>query len=113
MCPPAGRAGRRRTSFQISSGGANMSEAVAVAQRQSLLARIKGALLKARQEWPVIAGERTSIGGLMLSYVAVIAAIPVVAQMIGMLVFDISVLGVTYRPPINCASTGESGRAHV
>lgn len=87
-----------------------MSEAVAVAQTQSLLARIKGLLLKPRQEWPVIAGERTSIGGLMLSYVAVIAAIPVVAQMIGMLVFGISVLGVTYRPPIMTTLAGALGQ---
>jgi len=87
-----------------------MSEAVAVAQTQSLLARIKGLLLKPRQEWPVIAGERTSIGGLMLSYVAVIAAIPVLAQMIGMLVFGISVLGVTYRPPIMTTLAGALGQ---
>ncbi len=87
-----------------------MSEAVAAAQTQSLLARIKGLLLKPRQEWPVIAGERTSIGGLMLSYVAVIAAIPVLAQMIGMLVFGISVLGVTYRPPIMTTLAGALGQ---
>lgn len=87
-----------------------MSEAVAVAQTQSLLARIKGLLLKPRQEWPVIAGERTSIGGLILSYVAVIAAIPALAQMIGMLVFGISVLGVTYRPPIMTTLAGALGQ---
>src|SRR5690606_40664178 len=81
-----------------------------VAQTQSLLARIKGLLLKPKQEWPVIAGERTSIGGLMLSYVAVIAAIPVLAQMIGMLVFGISVLGVTYRPPIMTTLAGALGQ---
>ena len=87
-----------------------MSEAVAVAHTQSLLGRIQALLLKPRQEWSVIAGERTSIGGLMLSYVAVVAAIPVLAQMIGMLVFGISVLGVTYRPPIMTTLTAALGQ---
>lgn len=87
-----------------------MSEAVAVAQTRSLPARIQGLLLKPRHEWSVIAGERTSISALMLSYVAVIAAIPVLAQMIGMLVFGVSVLGVTYRPPIMTTLTTALGQ---
>lgn len=87
-----------------------MSEAVAVAQTRSLPARIQGLLLKPRHEWSVIAGERTSISALMLSYVAVVAAIPVLAQMIGMLVFGISVLGVTYRPPIMTTLTAALGQ---
>lgn len=87
-----------------------MSETVAVAHSRSILARIKCLLLKPKEEWPVIAGERTSIGGLMLSYVAIIAAIPVLAQMIGMLLFGVSVLGVTYRPPIMTTLTTALGQ---
>lgn len=77
---------------------------------QSIVDRVKGILLKPKEEWPIIADEKTGIASLLLSYVAILAAIPVIAQLIGSLVFGYSFLGVTYRPPIAAAVGGAVGQ---
>jgi len=50
----------------------------------NLTERIKGILLKPKQEWQTIAGESTSIGELYKGYVMILAAIGPVASLIGM-----------------------------
>ncbi len=67
---------------------------------EGLVNRVRGILLTPAAEWNVIDGEPATIAGLYAGYVAILAAIPVVARLIGSTVFGYSLLGVTYRPPI-------------
>ncbi|HEX2763588.1 MAG TPA: Yip1 family protein [Allosphingosinicella sp.] len=64
----------------------------------SLVDRARNIILKPKSEWPVIDAEPATIGGIYRGYVMILAAIPVVAGLVGMLVFGMSVLGITYRP---------------
>lgn len=64
----------------------------------NLQTRVVNILTKPKQEWPVIAEEQTGISALYSSYVLPLAAIPVVATLIGMSVFGMPVPFVgTYR----------------
>lgn len=63
-----------------------------------LVARVKGILLKPTETWDVIDQERPTIGELYTGYVMLLAAIPVVCSLIGMLVFGIGGFGITIRP---------------
>jgi hypothetical protein len=80
------------------------------AGQHKLVERVKRLLLKPKEEWPVIAAESASISGLFLSYVAILAAIPAVAQLIGGLVFGYSAMGITFRPSIGAAIGGAIGQ---
>jgi hypothetical protein len=69
-----------------------------------LVGRIKGILLKPKQEWDVIAGETTSIAELYKSYVVILAAIGPVAGIIGTSLVGITLPFVgTFRVPITTA----------
>ena len=71
-----------------------------------VVTRVKGILLDPKTEWGVIAGEPDNPSTILKSYVAVVAAIPVVCGFIGT-----SIIGVAgYRTGI---VVGEIGRAHV
>jgi Yip1 domain len=48
-----------------------------------LVDRVKAILLTPRTEWPVIEQERTTMTDLFIGYVAILAAIPEVAHLIG------------------------------
>jgi hypothetical protein len=48
-----------------------------------LIERVKAILLAPRKEWPVIEQERATLSDLFLKYVAILAAIPEVAHLIG------------------------------
>jgi len=63
-----------------------------------LVARVKGILLKPTETWDAIDREPATIGGLYTGYVMILAAIPAVAGLIGMLVFGIGGFGITIRP---------------
>jgi Yip1 domain len=65
-----------------------------------LIARVKGILLKPKEEWGKIEGESATIQGIYTSYVAILVALPIVCRLIGSLVFGYSFLGVTYHPPL-------------
>ncbi len=72
----------------------------------NLVQRVKGILLSPRTEWEVIDAESTSPAQLYTSYIAPLAAIGPIAQLIGYSVFGISVPFVgTYRVPIGSAVT--------
>jgi hypothetical protein len=60
-----------------------------------LVARVTNILTKPKQEWPVIAGETTTVASLYAGYIAILAAIPAIAGLISM-----SFLGTIFRVPI-------------
>jgi hypothetical protein len=72
-----------------------------------IVARAKGMLLTPRTEWPVVAAEPDTIGGLYSGYILLLAAIPVLASFLNVSVIGVSVplLG-TYRIGIASALTG-------
>lgn len=65
-----------------------------------LVARIKNILLTPKSEWPVIAGESESVGGLYARYIALLAAIPALFGFIKGSLIGYGFLGVGYRVPI-------------
>ncbi len=64
----------------------------------SLVERVKGILLKPKDEWSVIDGETTSIADIYKSYILPLAAIGPVATFIHSLAFGHGAFGITYRP---------------
>jgi Yip1 domain len=72
----------------------------------NLVQRVKGILLSPQTEWQVIDAELTTPAELYRSYIAPLAAIGPIAQIIGYSVFGITVPFVgTYRVPIGSAIT--------
>jgi hypothetical protein len=68
----------------------------------NLSERVKGILLKPKQEWQTISQEATTIPELYKSYVAVLAAIGPVASIIGMSIVGIRLPFVgSFRVPIS------------
>lgn len=67
----------------------------------NIIERIKGILLKPKEEWQTIAGETTPIGDLYKNYVIILAAIGPVATFIGLSIVGVSLPMVgSYRVPI-------------
>jgi len=67
----------------------------------SLSDRIKGILLKPKQEWQTISGETTTIPELYKAYIIILAAIGPIASVIGMSIVGISLPFVgSFRIPI-------------
>jgi Yip1 domain len=67
----------------------------------NIIERIKGILLRPKDEWPTISGETTPIPELYKSYVAILAAIGPVASIIGMSIIGISLpFSGSFRIPI-------------
>lgn len=71
-----------------------------------MIARAKAILLSPRTEWPAIAAETDTIGGIYTRYLLIMAAIPAVIQFLRMSVIGMSVplLG-TWRMPMGTALT--------
>jgi uncharacterized membrane protein len=66
----------------------------------SLIDRIQNITLRPNAEWPRIAGEPASVGGLYAGYVAPLAAINPIALFIGLSIVGVSIPFVgTYRTP--------------
>src|SRR6266571_1740085 len=57
-----------------------------------LVDRTKSILLRPKQEWQVIDGEETSVGGLFIGYIVPLAALGPVASLIGMALVGVFVL---------------------
>ncbi len=66
----------------------------------SLVDRVKNILLAPKAEWPRVDAEPATVGGILTSYVLILAAIGPIATVIGQQVFGFSVLGVSLKPPI-------------
>ena len=73
----------------------------------NLVDRVKRILLSPRTEWEVIDAEQTTSAALYTGYIAPLAAIGPIAQLIGYSVFGITVpfMG-TYKVPFGSALTG-------
>ncbi|PQM27088.1 YIP1 family protein [Sphingopyxis lindanitolerans] len=65
-----------------------------------ILQRAKDILLKPKETWPVIAAEPATTQSIYMPYVLLLAAIGPLAGFIGGQVFGITILGVTYHPPL-------------
>lgn len=72
----------------------------------NIVARVKSILLTPRSEWPVIAAEPQTVGGLYSHYIIVLAAIPAVVRFLSYSIIGVSVpfLGF-YRVGITSALT--------
>ncbi|HEV2366244.1 MAG TPA: Yip1 family protein [Caulobacteraceae bacterium] len=68
-----------------------------------LFARVQAILFRPSAEWDVIAAEPATVQGLYTGYACILAAIPVLAQLIGGQVFGYGVFVFHYRPPIVAA----------
>jgi hypothetical protein len=67
----------------------------------NLVERVKGILLKPKEEWQTISGETTTIPELYKTYIVILAAIGPVASIIGMSIVGISLPFVgSFRIPI-------------
>jgi hypothetical protein len=67
----------------------------------NIIERIKGILLRPKEEWQVIAGETTPIAELYKSYIILLAAIGPVASFIGMSLVGVNLpMGGSFRVPI-------------
>jgi hypothetical protein len=62
-----------------------------------LIARVKNILLAPTTEWPVIATEPETVAGLYKNYIAILAALPVVALFIKTTILGSGMFGVSYR----------------
>jgi len=72
----------------------------------TLVDRVKNITLRPATEWPVIAGEPSSVGGLYSGYVAPLAAINPIALFIGLSIVGVSIPFVgTYRTPLSSGLT--------
>src|SRR5450631_3739025 len=71
-----------------------------------IITRAKSMLLSPRAEWPLVAAEPDTVGGLYSGYIAAMAAIPVIMHFLSSTLIGVSVpfLG-SYRVPIGAAVT--------
>lgn len=65
-----------------------------------MIGRIQRLMLKPKDEWPAIDAEPMSVQGILLGWVAPLAAIGPAARLIQGQVFPMSVFGVSWRPPL-------------
>jgi hypothetical protein len=65
-----------------------------------IVERVKSILLRPAATWEVIDAEPATVGGIFKGYVVPLALIPVVAGLIGGVVFGYGLFGVNYKPPI-------------
>ena len=70
---------------------------------KGLVNRAKDILTTPKTEWPVIDAEPSTIQGIYVGYVAILAAIGPICLLIGSQVFGYSILGVTWRPSLGYA----------
>lgn len=66
----------------------------------SLVDRAKNILLSPNTEWRRVAAEQTSVSQMFTGYAMILAAIPVIASIIGGIAFTTTVMGITVRTPI-------------
>lgn len=71
-----------------------------------IIERVKAILLTPKTEWPVIAGESTTVADLYKNYIAIVAALPALAGFIKGSFIGYGAFGVTYRTSIGAGLTG-------
>jgi len=65
-----------------------------------MVGRIQRLILKPKDEWPAIDAEPMTVQGILMGWVAPLAAIGPAARLIQGQIFPMSVFGVTWRPPL-------------
>ncbi|WP_066810449.1 Yip1 family protein [Sphingomonas asaccharolytica] len=65
-----------------------------------MIGRIQRLILKPKDEWSAIDAEPMTVQGILMGWVAPLAAIGPAARLIQSQVFPMSVFGVTWRPPL-------------
>ena len=73
--------------------------------RAAIIERAKNILLQPKAEWPRIEAEPATVGSIYSNYVIYVAAVPVLATLIGSLLFGYGFGGVTIRPSLGAALT--------
>jgi hypothetical protein len=73
-----------------------MDEMTPTGGKKGLFERAKDIIMSPKTEWGVIDGEATTIGGIFMGYVLILAAIGPIATLIGQQVFGIY----GYKPPM-------------
>ncbi|TNE42071.1 MAG: YIP1 family protein [Sphingomonadales bacterium] len=68
-----------------------------------LVERVKGIVLKPKEEWPVIEAESASISGLYMRYAVILAAIPALAGFVRNAFIGYGAFGFSYRPGFGLA----------
>jgi len=68
-----------------------------------IVARAKALIVSPKTEWPRIAAEPATTGGLFTGYAMILAAIPAIAGFIGISVIGFSVRGQTFHLPASTA----------
>jgi len=81
-------------------------------QSTGMVDRIKRLLTAPAQEWPRIDADPMTVKGIFMSWVVPLAAIGPIAHFIGMVVFGVGFLGLSYRPPIS-VSLGDAAAMYV
>lgn len=70
-----------------------------------LIARVKAILGTPKTEWPVIAGESTTVADLYKNYIAILAAIPAVVGFVKGSLIGYGAFGVNVRVPVGAGLT--------
>ena len=65
-----------------------------------MIGRIQRLILKPKDEWPAIDAEPMTVQGILMGWVAPLAAIGPIAHLIQGQVFPMNFFGVTWRPPL-------------
>jgi hypothetical protein len=65
-----------------------------------IIERVKAILTTPRTEWPVVAAEPDTVRGLYVGYIAIVAALPVIAHFIKNSLIGTGAFGITVRIPI-------------
>jgi hypothetical protein len=73
--------------------------------RAAIIERAKNVLLQPKAEWPKIEAEPATVGSIYSNYVIYVAAVPVLATLIGSLVFGYGIGNITIRPSLGAALT--------
>lgn len=71
-----------------------------------IIARVKAILTTPKTEWPLIAAEPASVGGLYAGYIAIVAALPAIAHFIKGSLIGTTVFGITVRTPVAMGLVG-------
>lgn len=66
---------------------------------KAIFDRAKAILLKPKDTWSVIKEESTSVNAILMNYVIILAAVPVVAGFLGNYIFGMNYFFGRYRPP--------------
>lgn len=71
-----------------------------------VIERVKAILTTPKTEWPVVAAEPATVSGLYAGYIAIVAALPMIAHFIKGSLIGTSAFGITVRTPIGMGIVG-------